>query len=77
MLCKILNSEGKGYMQPSVKTRLIRNKLGISQYEYIAQTFDTGLTIGSHSLAQWLAQEFNHNFDAYDKAIDYVYINAH
>ena len=26
-----------------------------------------------HSLAQWLASEFNHSFDAYDKAIDAAY----
>jgi len=26
-----------------------------------------------HALSQWLADRFNHNFDAYDKAIDSVY----
>lgn len=29
-----------------------------------------------HSLAQWLAHKFNHNFDDYDRAIDSVY-NSH
>lgn len=30
-----------------------------------------------HSLAQWLAEEFNHNFDAYDSAIDSAYNASH
>jgi hypothetical protein len=34
---------------------------------------DAGLVTGSHSLAQWMAKEFNHNFDDYDRAIDAVY----
>jgi len=30
-----------------------------------------------HQFAQWLAHNFNENFDAYDKAIDSVYNNTH
>ncbi|RLB88236.1 MAG: hypothetical protein DRH10_07920 [Deltaproteobacteria bacterium] len=30
-----------------------------------------------HELAQWLAREFNSNFDLYDKAIDSIYNNTH
>jgi len=37
---------------------------------------DVVLTTGSHSLAQILASEFNHNFDDYDRAIDAVYLST-
>lgn len=30
----------------------------------------------AHSLGKWLADHFNHNFDAYDKAIDSVYLSG-
>ncbi|MCF6159591.1 MAG: hypothetical protein E3K32_13710 [wastewater metagenome] len=30
-----------------------------------------------HTLAQWLADKFNHNFDEYDSAIDSVYNQTH
>lgn len=30
-----------------------------------------------YNLAQWLADKFNHNFDAYDKAIDSIYNQTH
>jgi len=30
-----------------------------------------------HKLAQWLAHKFNHNFDAYDSAIDSIYNETH
>ncbi|WP_121616364.1 hypothetical protein [Virgibacillus halodenitrificans] len=39
--------------------------------------FDAGLVAGSHSLSQWMASEFNHNFDEYDSAIDAVYNSSH
>src|SRR5437016_2749527 len=31
----------------------------------------------AHSLAQWLAHRFNHNFNDYDRAIDHVYNTTH
>jgi hypothetical protein len=38
-----------------------------------------GVIAGSqgHTIAQWLAKEFNHNFDAYDSAVDAVYNDTH
>jgi hypothetical protein len=39
--------------------------------------FDSTIVTGSHSLAQWMATEFNHNFDEYDRAIDAVYNSTH
>jgi hypothetical protein len=33
---------------------------------------DAGIVTTHHSLAQWMAQQFNHNFDDYDRAIDAV-----
>jgi len=38
-----------------------------------------GVLVGpvGHSLAKWLAQEFNKNLDQYDKAIDSVYLKTH
>lgn len=38
---------------------------------------DTALVTGSHPLAQWMAENFNHNFDDYDRAIDAVYNSTH
>lgn len=59
------------------KHRLTRIELGLPALETASITFDTGLNAAGHSLAQWMASNFNHNFDAYDKAIDSVYNATH
>ncbi|WP_462409373.1 hypothetical protein [Neobacillus sp. Marseille-QA0830] len=38
---------------------------------------DTGFVTAGHSLAKWMAQQFNYNFDEYDQAIDSVYNQTH
>jgi hypothetical protein len=45
--------------------------------ENIAIPLDAALVAGSHSLAQWMAENYNHNFDEYDAAIDSVYNSTH
>jgi len=61
----------------SYEERLRRIKLGLPPSEEIATYTDISIVSASHPLAQWLAQTFNHNFDAYDTAIDQVYNTTH
>ncbi|PLS16049.1 hypothetical protein CVD28_18545 [Bacillus sp. M6-12] len=53
--------------------RLKKMELGLTSSSTPILMADTGLVLGSHPLSQLLASEFNHNFDAYDTAIDSVY----
>lgn len=53
--------------------RLRRLKLGLPPVENASIYTDAALNSASSSLAKWLAETFNHNFDAYDAAIDSVY----
>lgn len=46
-------------------------------FEEVAAYTDSALTVASHDLARWMAETFNKNFDAYDKAIDSIYIATH
>jgi hypothetical protein len=62
-------------MDYNKKLRL--KELGLSQTENILIPADAALVAGSHSLAQWMARNFNHNFDDYDRAIDAVYNSSH
>lgn len=64
-------------MNSHQKRRMRRFELDLPSVDKTFAPLDAGLTIGSHSMAQWMAQEFNHNFDAYDKAIDSVYNSTH
>jgi hypothetical protein len=57
--------------------RLNQIRQGYMGYGSIPLGIDAGLVMGSHSLAQWMAKEFNHNFDDYDRAIDAVYNRTH
>ena len=62
--------------------RKIRNvDLGIENKKRVNPTLVgvEGIIAGEqgHNLAQWLAKTFNHNFDAYDAAIDSVYNQTH
>ncbi len=57
--------------------RLRNIQLGLTGSGRTPIAFDVGLITGSHSLAQWMAHEFNHNFDEYDRAIDAVYNSTH
>ncbi|MFD2446602.1 hypothetical protein ACFSO7_21925 [Bacillus sp. CGMCC 1.16607] len=59
------------------ETRLKNIKLGLSGDGRVPIAFDSGLITGSHSLAQWMASTFNHNFDDYDRAIDSIYNTTH
>lgn len=38
---------------------------------------DSALVTGSHPLAKWMAENFNHNFDNYDRAVDSIYNSTH
>ncbi|WP_233879532.1 hypothetical protein [Virgibacillus halodenitrificans] len=51
--------------------------LGLMGNGKVPIAFDAGLVAGSHSLSQWMASEFNHNFDEYDSAIDAVYNSSY
>ncbi|MFD0051457.1 hypothetical protein ACFVHQ_19400 [Actinomycetes bacterium NPDC127524] len=53
--------------------RLKKMELDLHSFSTPLVMADTGLVLGGHPLSQWLASEFNHNFDAYDTAIDSVY----
>jgi hypothetical protein len=57
--------------------RLNHIRLGYMGDGRIPIGMDAGLVMGSHSLAQWMAKEFNYNFDDYDQAIDAVYNQTH
>lgn len=57
--------------------RFKRFELGLPTLDKTVIPFNVGLTEGSHPLAQWLAIEFNHNFNEYDRAIDSVYNSIH
>ncbi|MFC4801347.1 hypothetical protein ACFPA1_18625 [Neobacillus sp. GCM10023253] len=57
--------------------RLQNIQRGLSGDGRIPIAMDAGLVTGSHSLAQWMAKQFNHNFDEYDRAIDSVYNSTH
>ncbi|MGE7602982.1 hypothetical protein ACQKL5_10785 [Peribacillus sp. NPDC097675] len=57
--------------------RLNNIRAGLSGDGRIPIALDSGLYTGSHSLAEWAAKTFNHNFDEYDQAIDAVYNNIH
>jgi hypothetical protein len=62
--------------------RILNNiDLGIDNRKFFDTTQATfqGIIAGEqgHTLAQWLAEKFNHNFDAYDSAIDSIYNQAH
>lgn len=59
------------------ETRLSHIRAGLSGDGRIPIALDSGLYTGSHSLAEWAAKTFNHNFDDYDRAIDAVYNNTH
>lgn len=60
------------------RRRMQKFELGlINRIEKVAVPLDVGITFGQHSLAQWLAHKYNHNFDEYDKAIDAVYNQTH
>lgn len=60
------------------RRRMQNFELGLSgSIEKAAVPMDVGITFGQHSLAQWLAGQYNHNFDEYDKAIDSVYNQTH
>lgn len=60
----------------NAQSRLKRLNLGYRTSRAVIPV-DATLTVGSHSLAQWMADRFNHNFDEYDKAIDAVYNETH
>lgn len=57
--------------------RLNNIRLGLTGNGTIPIAMDTGINIGSYSLASWAAEKFNHNFDDYDRAIDAVYNSSH
>ncbi|WP_309119844.1 hypothetical protein [Paenibacillus sp.] len=57
--------------------RLRRLQLNLPPAEKVLLPADAALATGSHSLAQWMAAKYNHNFDEYDKAIDAVYNETH
>lgn len=68
-------------MKDNIKKRLRNISLGINNKDLFTSGvigFDGALAGDTgHSLAQWLAIKFNHNFDAYDKAIDLTYNTTH
>lgn len=55
------------------KERLRRLKLGLPPLNDVPIYTDATLNAASSSLAKWMAETFNHNFDAYDAAIDSIY----
>lgn len=57
--------------------RLNNIRAGLTGNGTVPISVDTGLNIGSYSLAGWAAEKFNHNFDDYDRAIDAVYNSTH
>ncbi|SOC37081.1 hypothetical protein [Ureibacillus acetophenoni] len=57
--------------------RLKNIRLGLTGNGTIPIAVDTGINMGSYSLASWAAEKFNHNFDYYDRAIDAVYNSSH
>lgn len=57
--------------------RLNNIRLGLIGGGTIPIAMDTGLNLGSYTLASWSAEKFNHNFDDYDRAIDAVYNSTH
>lgn len=57
--------------------RLRRIRLGLPATDKVFIPLDSGLNVPSHELAAWMASHFNHNFDAYDTAIDSVYNSTH
>jgi hypothetical protein len=57
--------------------RLRNIDIGLTGNGRIPIAMDAGILTGSHSLSQWMANEFNHNFDEYDRAIDAVYNSSH
>jgi hypothetical protein len=57
--------------------RLTNIQQGLSGNGGTRIAIDAGIITGSLPLAQWMANEFNHNFDDYDRAIDSVYNSTH
>jgi hypothetical protein len=64
-------------MNENFNRRIKRMELGLPTVGSSFVAIDSGLVTGSHSLAKLMAEEFNHNLDAYDKAIDSVYNSTH
>lgn len=60
-----------------VNERLRRLKLGLPTADRIFIPLDAGLNGAASELSKWMADNFNHNFDAYDSAIDAVYNQTH
>jgi hypothetical protein len=48
--------------------RMRRFELGLPPIGNAFLFADAGLTIASNSLAHWMAEKFNRNFDEYDRA---------
>ncbi|MGG3563252.1 hypothetical protein ABES03_16805 [Neobacillus rhizosphaerae] len=57
--------------------RLRNIQMGLSGDGRFPILMEAGLVTGSQPLAHWMAQQFNHNFDDYDTAIDAVYNSTH
>jgi hypothetical protein len=68
-------------MDDNVRRRIRKIKLGLTSDGTITTggVFTESALAGDsgHDLAKWLASEFNHNFDAYDKAVDSAYLTEH
>lgn len=66
-----------GWRTLEYEKRVKNVSLGLMGNGRVPMAIDAGLIAGSHSLSQWMASEFNHNFDQYDSAIDAVYNSTH
>jgi hypothetical protein len=67
----------KGTVSDGAERRLRYLRLGVAPppEPLVADSFLSGA--GEHGVASWLATTFNHNFDAYDRAVDAAYNGTH